>query len=832
MARLRLPSSSDEEEDSGGGVRNRASSSRNPDGARVDQRKDARASRRLQILDSPYGEEEEEARGGPPVDPPAPPAAAAATEDHTVEISDDDEFIDVPDFFTPPSSSPPRAQDDLGGASSGMPPESAVLEEESGDSPVAGLLRGIGARPRREWLDSCIRRLADARPGFARLSVREQADLCLKQYLFADFNLAGAGVLPPNIHTMHAVEIGGPFILQVDEIVNVGSPLRDRYKEAPASNKRCLKLSMTDGIQHVFGIEYRPIKDLKVLAPAGLKVAVQNVHVRRGLLMLVAEVLEVLGGSVEYLDAARRRLVDEVNKPPRGRRRPRGEVVSSLVERARLAAWPPSMLDDLADLSSSEHLNLRTPTSNQADLSSFPTGDNQERGSEAFTSRSVTENIISNHLPNARTSVDGSMDHEIDQVNVRHGNEEEVHLAKRAHLSTSHRVEFEGSSISDAVASEHPDTVPSSHQGSMVIGGNDEQMVTDESSARRVSWDGVSETSPDVISTEVGAHAVNETSQSQMRRRLQVSGYLSKQANLPAQSADSSNLSRPSEDPIQDPLRLQHACALHLDQESAPARTLAKGRIADKLALRRLTGDKCNKPSKTVIGLEGTIAEAAGSTLDLNEHSGSSSKVKSRIAVAEFKSTLGPPVRVQSADEVDHPYILSGEQEMPFTYMACLQAKHAVKKAHGNAEESTLSTRGNIKCFLTGVKGFQFKGRSQFELRVYVDDGSLISEVLIDHRVVQNGIGYSAAEVTAGLSSPDKDKVSKMREVMKTFQAFLANFEGIMLMEINDTTSVPVALEMNQGCLSSDAWMLLQRLKLYTASRSAQYRPTPINISP
>lgn len=29
---------------------------------------------------------------------------------------------------------------------------------------------------------------------------------------------------------------------------------------------------MTDGAQRVFGMEYRPIKDLKVLTPAGLKV--------------------------------------------------------------------------------------------------------------------------------------------------------------------------------------------------------------------------------------------------------------------------------------------------------------------------------------------------------------------------------------------------------------------------------------------------------------------------------------------------------------------------------------------------------------------------------
>lgn len=29
---------------------------------------------------------------------------------------------------------------------------------------------------------------------------------------------------------------------------------------------------MTDGIQRIFGMEYRPVKDLAVLAPAGLKV--------------------------------------------------------------------------------------------------------------------------------------------------------------------------------------------------------------------------------------------------------------------------------------------------------------------------------------------------------------------------------------------------------------------------------------------------------------------------------------------------------------------------------------------------------------------------------
>lgn len=58
----------------------------------------------------------------------------------------------------------------------------------------------------------------------------------------------------------------------MDEIVNISCPLRGRYQNAAAGIKRCLKLSMTDGVRRVFGMEYRPIKDLDVFAPAGLKV--------------------------------------------------------------------------------------------------------------------------------------------------------------------------------------------------------------------------------------------------------------------------------------------------------------------------------------------------------------------------------------------------------------------------------------------------------------------------------------------------------------------------------------------------------------------------------
>lgn len=60
--------------------------------------------------------------------------------------------------------------------------------------------------------------------------------------------------------------------------MNISCPLRDRYQKAAAGIKRCLKLSMTDGIQRVFGMEYRPIKDLDVLAPSGLKVLLGSIN--------------------------------------------------------------------------------------------------------------------------------------------------------------------------------------------------------------------------------------------------------------------------------------------------------------------------------------------------------------------------------------------------------------------------------------------------------------------------------------------------------------------------------------------------------------------------
>lgn len=437
-------------------------------------------------------------------------------------------------------------------------------------------------------MDSCIRSLETAVPGFSRLDSAGKAKLCFEQFTHSDMNYTGAGVLPANVNKMHLVNLEGPFVLQVDEIVNISRPLKGRYQNASSGLKRCLKLSMTDGVQQVFGMEYRPIKDLEVLAPAGLKVAVCNITIRHGILMLVPEVLEVLGGLVEELDAARQRLVVEVNKPARGKRTRTGEVLP-LATRATIAAW-------------------------------LPNGDN-----------------VSGHTPSSASQVAIPF-----QADAQGG-------ASGTSINQRTREEF---------------TVP----------------------IQRQNYE------PDETSTTF-------------------------------------------------------------------------------------------------------------SNVD--------------------------DIQLVDEDEMEHLSILTGDRETPFNYLASLSAKWAAMK------DQTPNVQGKIKCFLTGVKGFQYKERTAFDLRVYVDDGSLISEILIDHNVVQKGIGYSPEEVTAALVSSDMKRVSDMKETLKQFQVFLVNFEGMMVVRISEASPVPLAIEMNQGCCASDAWGLLRRLKpSSSAQQHGHSHLEAINLSP
>lgn len=53
-----------------------------------------------------------------------------------------------------------------------------------------------------------------------------------------------------------------------------------------------------------------------------------------------------------------------------------------------------------------------------------------------------------------------------------------------------------------------------------------------------------------------------------------------------------------------------------------------------------------------------------------------------------------------------------------------------------------------------------------------------------------------------------------------------------MLVEMNETSPVPVAIEMNQGCSESDAQMLLRRLEASPVQTPWCPPAEPIDVSP
>ncbi|CAI9757335.1 unnamed protein product [Fraxinus pennsylvanica] len=589
------------------------------------------------------------------------------------------------------------------------------------DSPVNGVLQGLGLRLKGEWLDSCLGALGTSVPGFLRFDDSVKAKLCFEQFLYSDMNYCGAGVLPP-LHVWNVNQhLKGPFVLQVDEIVNISSHLRGRYQNAAPGMKRCLKLSITDGVQRVFGMEYRPIKDLEVLTPAGLKVAICNVNVRHGLLMLVPEVLNILGGMVEELDAARQRLVNEVNKPPRGKRT-RAGVVPPLATRATSAAWPPPSVNILGPINGPA---MESTTPLQANRQGFTSGisanDNQRQDSAVSASRNNTETSSSS-------------------------------------AGTAFSTPAIGRSTQNFAV---PVSRNSAESG---ISATDNQRLDSAVSASRNN----AKTSSPSAGTAFGTAASGRATQSFAVpvSRNSAEPHIQSAVQPPDRVSVPAHIDSPAMENITPLESLKHEVV-----PSIPANDITRKDFTIPLAR-----DDADNTSSSV-------------AMDFEE--------------------------ISVVNEFNHPFILSGDKETPFTYMASLSAKWVAMEVKASP------VRGKIKCIVAGVKAFQYKERATYELRVYIDDGSLISEILIDHNVVQNAIGHSPEDVKSALTSEDTKRVSDIKKTFKQFEKFLVNFEGTMLVEINDASPVPVAIEMNEGCPESDAWLLLKRLK---SSSSAQSR--------
>ncbi|CAH0553682.1 unnamed protein product [Brassicogethes aeneus] len=168
-----------------------------------------------------------------------------------------------------------------------------------------------------EWLESCIQwcRSELLGPNYAITDLQFKV---YEQWLLLDLREVELKALPPNISTQKKYTLNGIYSLQVIKIVDISKPKlwqiqkirntnalsrnQEKDNEEAGIGKRVLLVTMTDGVQEIEGMEYKPLPALNINSRPGIKVRLMGpITVRRGRLMLEPQHIKVLGGEVEEI---------------------------------------------------------------------------------------------------------------------------------------------------------------------------------------------------------------------------------------------------------------------------------------------------------------------------------------------------------------------------------------------------------------------------------------------------------------------------------------------------------------------------------------------------
>lgn len=160
------------------------------------------------------------------------------------------------------------------------------------------------------WLESCVNWFREQNSSYSQEELRSEV---YKQWLFLDFRDIEVPSLPPNIAQWKNNLLHGNFCLQMLYVVDISKP---RYwqlqkirnvnttttQEENTDTKRVLKVTLTDGLQEIDAIEYKPVPELNINITPGTKIRIVGpVTVRRGKLMLENKNVKILGGEVEEI---------------------------------------------------------------------------------------------------------------------------------------------------------------------------------------------------------------------------------------------------------------------------------------------------------------------------------------------------------------------------------------------------------------------------------------------------------------------------------------------------------------------------------------------------
>ncbi|CAH0589260.1 unnamed protein product [Chrysodeixis includens] len=149
-------------------------------------------------------------------------------------------------------------------------------------------------------------------------SESEIQNLAKEQWMLNDLKEISPGSLPANLKHQQRTVLQGKFALQVNAAIDIGTPAYQQYQklqkvnlenveattnyEDRISSRRMMKLCLTDGVQEICAIEYKPMRNLTCDITPGLKVLLKGpIECRRGVLLLTEDKIDLLGGEVQEI---------------------------------------------------------------------------------------------------------------------------------------------------------------------------------------------------------------------------------------------------------------------------------------------------------------------------------------------------------------------------------------------------------------------------------------------------------------------------------------------------------------------------------------------------
>nr|XP_020458010.1 recQ-mediated genome instability protein 1 [Monopterus albus]XP_020458011.1 recQ-mediated genome instability protein 1 [Monopterus albus]XP_020458012.1 recQ-mediated genome instability protein 1 [Monopterus albus]XP_020458013.1 recQ-mediated genome instability protein 1 [Monopterus albus]XP_020458014.1 recQ-mediated genome instability protein 1 [Monopterus albus]XP_020458015.1 recQ-mediated genome instability protein 1 [Monopterus albus]XP_020458016.1 recQ-mediated genome instability prote len=173
------------------------------------------------------------------------------------------------------------------------------------------------------WLEACVEWLQEEAGGPGHLSQQQINQQALDQWLLTDLRDLDYPVLPEGLAQAQKTNLSGTFCVQVDSILDVSRPAYgqlQKWRGTDCANDevsavtqttqrpwetrptRMLLMQVTDGVQSLEAMEYRPIPALSTALRPGVKLQLQGqMDCRLGVLLLGPTNIKVLGGEVEDL---------------------------------------------------------------------------------------------------------------------------------------------------------------------------------------------------------------------------------------------------------------------------------------------------------------------------------------------------------------------------------------------------------------------------------------------------------------------------------------------------------------------------------------------------